>query len=61
MKSGPILNGCTDRPFLLNACIIASETVVLPTPLVVPAITSDGRELSKELMELLLVNQYLSY
>jgi hypothetical protein len=41
--------------------MMASDMVVLPTPLVVPAITSDGREVSKGLIELLLVSQYLSY
>jgi hypothetical protein len=39
----------------------ARDIVVLPTPLVVPAMISDGRKVSKELIELILVSQYLSY
>lgn len=50
MKSGPTLNGWTDRPFLfLKACMIARDMVVLPTPLVVPATISDGLKVFKEL------------
>src|SRR4051794_20341855 len=37
MKSGPSLNGCTVNPSRRIARISASVTVVLPTPLCVPA------------------------
>src|SRR5512147_1106908 len=40
MKSGPTLNGCTVKPRLRSAAIRASATVVLPTPLCVPAMMS---------------------
>jgi hypothetical protein len=39
MKSGPTLKGWT-LYFLLRAAIMPSATVVLPTPLPVPAIRS---------------------
>src|SRR2546428_2565224 len=43
MKSGPTLKGCTRRPRSFRAARSASVTVVLPTPLCVPAMTSRGK------------------
>src|SRR2546426_3913075 len=43
MKSGPTLKGCTRRPRSFRAARSASVTVVLPTPLCVPAMTSLGK------------------
>jgi hypothetical protein len=40
--------------------MIAKDIVVLPTPLVVPATMSIGGKAFKELIELILVSQYLS-
>lgn len=42
MKSGPTLKGCTSRPRLRNAAISPRVTVVLPTPLCVPAMSTAG-------------------
>jgi hypothetical protein len=39
MKSGPTLNGCTVSPRRASAPIRPSVTLVLPTPLWVPATT----------------------
>ena len=41
MKSGPTLKGCT-LYLLLRAAISPIATVVLPTPLPVPAMSIDG-------------------
>lgn len=41
MKSGPTLKGCT-LYFLLSAAITPRATVVFPTPLQVPAISTAG-------------------
>src|SRR2546425_4596451 len=46
MKSGPTLKGCTLRPRSFRAAKSASVTVVLPTPLCVPAMTSRGKFIS---------------
>src|SRR3989442_4021278 len=43
MKSGPTLKGCTRRPRSFRAARSASVTVVMPTPLCVPAMTSLGK------------------
>src|SRR3989449_7520542 len=43
MKSGPTLRGCTRRPRSFRAARSASVTVVFPTPLCVPAMTSLGK------------------
>jgi hypothetical protein len=40
MKSGPTLNGATFNPRLVRAAINPKAAVVLPQPLLVPAITS---------------------
>src|SRR5438094_3412288 len=42
MKSGPTLNACTRRPRAVRAAKSASVTVVLPTPLEVPAMIKRG-------------------
>src|SRR5574341_687365 len=42
MKSGPTLKGCTEYPCFFIPCIIAAVIDVLPTLLVVPAITILG-------------------
>ena len=47
MKSGPTLKGCTTRPRARKAAMIPRVTVVLPTPLWVPAIRKAGMRLSE--------------
>jgi hypothetical protein len=42
MKSGPALKGWTRRPRFRKAAMSVSATVVLPTPLCVPAIINLG-------------------
>src|SRR5258706_1061381 len=44
MKSGPILKGWTPRPRRRSAAMTPRATVVLPTPLCVPAITNADRD-----------------
>src|SRR6266498_2072354 len=52
MKSGPTLKGCTRRPRSFRAARSASVTVVLPTPLCVPAMIRRGYGLTVSIGDL---------